>query len=811
MIPFTAAPSPVTMSAGVKSSAYTVELTGNTFAVLSSLLYKDPHLAIVRELSCNAYDSHVENKCLDKPFDIHLPNQLEPFFAIRDYGTGMSAESIDTVYTSFFKSTKTNSNDVVGALGLGSKSPFAYTSNYTITSWHNGLKLVYSAFKTADGIPSIALLDVSDSDEPSGLEVNFAVKTVDFEKFTSKVQSFFTTWSSTPPTILGGIEGRTNLRHVEREFGGTDWFVATSNGPLSTALAIQGNVPYPLAKSTVLGSNAFRERFTTPTAANLITKLLELPIIITFPIGSLDFSASREELQYTEQTVAVILDKLVKIGEGISKHLQDQFSVLPTMWDVVKFCRVLRGDRLRSIITFTTSGLLMWKGKQIPIDTTAVPTDAVKMASALDKHDLTLQTNLRRKMTPVPLRISTPSRVVAADGTVTVKVTESINPNLAFGIPGEKITFVVFDEAKGGTSKLKFHYLDNASKGEVLSISTPRGVKVTDKVRFNAAVTELLEAFNIPGSFVDVVYTSTLAPAPKKGTNPSTMSRADDTFKVFGPCITGAICPARYALNEWTTVDETRLEAYVKNPKYKHIVFVPQIRGVPQFTYVNSAKDTVFNELTAAEDFPALWNSLTAATGTDKILLVGIKSSAMESKKVVKFVQQAQSLETFVRFWVYANAVKLSTTGAYHLQWTSNYGNQNITLRAISTIDTVKSKTVNELKRLVNLFICDTTAQSKANANNSAIKLMVGTLRAIDRARSAPPDTQLDDVAAQVDKASSAAAAVYREVTDLNKKLLVEFPMLSYVNTALRHNSYGTAEYTKGCEQIQTYIKLTAV
>lgn len=259
MIPLTTAPSPVSMSTGVKASQYTIALTGKTFDVLSSMLYKDPHLAIIRELSCNAYDSHVENGCVDKAFDIHLPNQLEPHFSIRDYGTGMSAEQIDSVYTKFFESTKTHSNDVVGALGLGSKSPFSYTSNYTITSWHGGLKLVYSAFKSTDGIPSIALLDVSDSNDPTGLEVNFAVKAMDFEKFTSKVQSYFTTWGSIPPTITGGLQGRTTLRHVERDFGGTDWFVATANGPLSTALAIQGNVPYPLQRQTISASNEFRK------------------------------------------------------------------------------------------------------------------------------------------------------------------------------------------------------------------------------------------------------------------------------------------------------------------------------------------------------------------------------------------------------------------------------------------------------------------------------------------------------------------------------------------------------------------------
>jgi hypothetical protein len=454
----------------------------------------------------------------------------------------------------------------------------------------------------------------------------------------------------------------------------------------------------------------------------------------------------------------------------------------------------------------------MWKGKEISIDGTYVPTDAVKLESALAKHDLSLQSNLRRKMEPVPLRISTPRRVVAADGTVTVSVTESINTNLSFSIPGERITFVVLDEAKGGTSKLKFHYLNNASathKGEVFSISAPRGVKIADTVRFNTAVTELLEAFNVPGSFVSVVYASTLAAAPKKGTNPSTITRADDTFKVFNPSITSTKCPDRYALNEWTTVDEAQLDVYIKSLKYKHVVFVPQIRGVPQFTYTNSAKDVVFNEIT--DDFAELWNYLTKVVGPDKILLVGIKSSAMGVKKVKTFIQQAQNLETLIRSWVYANAVRVATAGAYHLQWHSNYGNQNVALCAVSTIDTVKSKTVNELKRLVSSFVCNATAQSNATANHSAIKLMVNTLNAIDRSSHAPLDAQLHDIAKQVNEASVVAATAYREVADLNKQLVLEFPLLPYVNTALRHSSYGTRDYVAACEQIQNYIKLTSV
>jgi hypothetical protein len=419
-----------------------------------------------------------------------------------------SAEQIDSVYTKFFESTKTHSNDVVGALGLGSKSPFSYTSNYTITSWHGGLKLVYSAFKSTDGIPSIALLDVSDSIEPTGLEVTFAVKAQDFEKFTSKVQSYFVTWSSTAPKITGGLQGRTTLRQVERDFGGTDWFVATANGPLSTALAIQGNVPYPLQRHTISSSNEFRKL--TEQQRSLITRLLDLPIIITFPIGSLDFSASREELQYTEQTTAVILDKLVKIGGSIHSHIQDQAAALPTMWDVIKFCRTLRNDRLRNVVQLVGSGKLTWKGKEISIDQRSLMVDTKKVEEALAIHKLQVHTNKRRKMEVYPL---THTKLVAStlppsltNPTQPVSIpVEMVIDQMSFSPSTTNVTVVIFDEVKGGAAKLKYHCLDKLEelhqKGEAISISVPRGEKLTDATAFKKAAAALLDAFQIPGSF----------------------------------------------------------------------------------------------------------------------------------------------------------------------------------------------------------------------------------------------------------------------------------------------------------------------
>lgn len=116
------------------------------FQILSSGLYANKIRAIIRELSCNALDSHVAANNVSTPFEIHLPNSIEPFFAVRDYGTGLSRDQVNNIYTTYFESTKTASNEFIGALGLGSKSPFSYTDNFTVTAIKDGKKGIFSAY-----------------------------------------------------------------------------------------------------------------------------------------------------------------------------------------------------------------------------------------------------------------------------------------------------------------------------------------------------------------------------------------------------------------------------------------------------------------------------------------------------------------------------------------------------------------------------------------------------------------------------------------------------------------------------------------
>ena len=149
----------------------TGKAAAKAFSILSSGLYADKIGAIVRELSCNAYDSHIAAGHPQLPFEIKLPTTFDQTFYVKDFGTGLSHEDVIGMYTTYFESTKSDSNEYIGALGLGSKSPFSYTTAFTVESRFNGTIRVYSAYLDELGMPKIVLNGEAPTNEPNGMTI----------------------------------------------------------------------------------------------------------------------------------------------------------------------------------------------------------------------------------------------------------------------------------------------------------------------------------------------------------------------------------------------------------------------------------------------------------------------------------------------------------------------------------------------------------------------------------------------------------------------------------------------------------------
>lgn len=311
---------------------FRIRNSAKAFNILSSGLYANKIRAIVRELSCNAVDSHIAAGKQNTPFDVHLPNQLEPWFAIRDYGTGLTHEQVTNIYTTYFESTKTDSNDYIGALGLGSKSPFSYTDNFTVTAIRAGKKGIYTAFINDQGVPSIALMTQEDSNEPSGVEVKFSVnERWDFDKFSQEARAVYKHFSL-KPVITGNSQFTFELVDYESKdiIPGVHQYKNSS----SKSVAIMGNIAYPIDIPK------------SDTSLDELRSMLGCGLEIHFGIGELDFQASREGLSYIPSTIEAIRNKLTALNAVLTAKLATEADAVTNLWERALFLAQRKNNSL---------------------------------------------------------------------------------------------------------------------------------------------------------------------------------------------------------------------------------------------------------------------------------------------------------------------------------------------------------------------------------------------------------------------------------------------------------------------------------
>lgn len=322
---------PVEVSGGSQNSSFSIAMNGKAFRVLSDTLYQNKIGSIVREVSCNAKDAQVAAGKADVPFEIHLPDNFEPWFSVKDFGVGLSPEDMVSVFTVYFQSTKDDSNDAVGAFGLGAKTPFSYTDQFTVTSVKDGIRYIYSAFITESGVPSIREMAQSPTDEPNGVEIKLSVKSEDFNKFSTEVASqlrFF----KVKPTILNR-RGFSFNNVSENLVIDSDNVAISSDGAgygQAWAHIIQGDVGYPLDIQQV------REKISADNV-RLLNTLQGSQVRFYFNIGEIGVTASREGVEYNPHTIRSIDAKLTKVRAELTKFIDEQIKSLPSAWDKAMF------------------------------------------------------------------------------------------------------------------------------------------------------------------------------------------------------------------------------------------------------------------------------------------------------------------------------------------------------------------------------------------------------------------------------------------------------------------------------------------
>lgn len=316
-------------------SQFHVKADEKLFMLLSDSIYADKIAACIRELSCNAYDAHVESQ-VKKPFIVHLPTEEEPEFFVRDFGAGLTKDQM-SMYTTYGDSTKTGSNAYVGAFGIGAKSPFAYTNMLSVSSFQSG-KVRHYSMAIDKGLPKMTFLGEFDTEEASGLKVSFVVNNADFYQFQTKAAE-----------ILALMDGEVLVQNTSSWFDDLyydsliDWADAPYLGSgfyeskleltdhsFSEMYIVQGNVKYSISQDELreaFNQYADDEGFFYKVKKSL-SRDLRFKGFFKVPNGTFMPQPSRERLSFTPDTkkkLGAILKTIYKnkVTDRVEHHLRE--------------------------------------------------------------------------------------------------------------------------------------------------------------------------------------------------------------------------------------------------------------------------------------------------------------------------------------------------------------------------------------------------------------------------------------------------------------------------------------------------------
>lgn len=281
------------------TQSFQMQMNAKMFNILTDKLYQNKEGAVIRELSANARDAHVEANKDDQPFEITMPSWLSSTFKIRDFGTGIDPAEFYDIYTNLGHSTKDDENTSIGAYGLGSKTPFAITDQYTIRNYYNGHMYLYTAYKD-EGMPTVSLVGDMPTEESNGLEIEVNIPS---RSSISKIQEEVKrqlAYFEVKPTIKG-MDDFEWIETPELHMG----YSVTTGHYHSDVTVVMGGIPY------VSSISNFPEE--------LRQKLYRLTLVLVAKLGEIDIPPSRESIEFTPKTIKFVGDKIEEIKEDY-KH-----------------------------------------------------------------------------------------------------------------------------------------------------------------------------------------------------------------------------------------------------------------------------------------------------------------------------------------------------------------------------------------------------------------------------------------------------------------------------------------------------------
>lgn len=301
------------------------------FQLFTKNVYSNPIGTVVREITSNCFDSHVEAK-VNAPVRIKKSVDGESgthYISFIDYGVGMSPDRVENVYGVYFESTKRVDNTQIGGFGIGGKTPLAYkrstgagegeydNSFYVITIFDK-VKYYYCVYEGAES-PEWSLMHQEATKEGNGTEIRIPVLEKDVETFAKEMVRQLYYFEN---IIFEGFEDtyqETILSNTYQIVRGKNFLFRGTEYATNVHVCL-GRVAYPLDFS-ILGLNSYDYR---------------LPIALRLEVGDINVTVSRESLDYSEATIKMLKTKLEDAVTEIKEMLAKQYENIVTLEDYFK-------------------------------------------------------------------------------------------------------------------------------------------------------------------------------------------------------------------------------------------------------------------------------------------------------------------------------------------------------------------------------------------------------------------------------------------------------------------------------------------
>lgn len=282
---------------------------GLFYEMMSKSIYSNPIGSIVRELVSNGFDAHI--KAIKKglyPEGTIKPvivkgyyEEEEYYISFQDFGSGIDEENFHNVYLKYLSSDKRDTNDYMGAMGLGSKSPFSYTLSYYLITRVDGTEWFYIMSKGQNAKPNWDLMYKKETTEPNGTTVKFVIEGFkggkDWYRFQEEILSQLKYFDD---VYIDGFEVDNEYKILEYEY--FKFRKDTEEEEMHIAL---GKVSYPIDWK------------------QLKRPQINIPVGVKFDIGELMITPNRESIRYNDELISIInqrIDLCLKELKSLTKE-----------------------------------------------------------------------------------------------------------------------------------------------------------------------------------------------------------------------------------------------------------------------------------------------------------------------------------------------------------------------------------------------------------------------------------------------------------------------------------------------------------